>query len=68
MKMGAGIQQEADTMKAGSTGERIFARARDEAGTEYICRMDAIKDLSKVRTEDLKYCIDKEAVSPRFVI
>ena len=55
-------------MKAGSTGERIFARARDEAGTEYICRMDAIKDLSKVRTEDLKYCIDKEAVSPRFVI
>ena len=55
-------------MKAKSTVERIFARAKDEAGIEYICRMDAIEDLGKVRAEELKYCIDKEAVSPRFVV
>ena len=48
--------------------EMIFVQRKDAVGGGYICRMDAIKDLSKVRTEELKHCIDKEAVIPRFVV
>jgi hypothetical protein len=43
----------------------IWVRVKDEAGNEFICPIDALKDRAKATTEELDDCVDN-AVTERY--
>jgi hypothetical protein len=34
--------------------------ARDKAGNRHLCPMDALKDLNRVKDDELKKCVDRD--------
>ena len=43
----------------------VWVRVKDEAGNEFICPIDALKDRAKATTEELDDCVDS-AVTERY--
>jgi hypothetical protein len=43
----------------------VWVRVKDEAGNEFICPIDALKDREAATTEELDECVDN-AVTERY--
>jgi hypothetical protein len=43
----------------------VYVRVRDEAGNQFLCPIDALKDIKKATAEDLENCVDN-AVAERY--
>ena len=43
----------------------VWVRVKDEAGNEFICPLDALKDRQSATDEELDHCVD-DAVTGRY--
>jgi hypothetical protein len=42
--------------------KEFFVRVRDGSGREFICPLEALKDVSKASREELEQCVDSATV------
>ncbi|MFH1116284.1 MAG: hypothetical protein V1792_20420 [Pseudomonadota bacterium] len=42
-------------------GSTIYIRVRDQAGKEYVCPLDALKDPKECTEQELRNCLDSTA-------
>ena len=45
--------------------KRVYLRVKDGAGNQFLCPMDALKDVKKATEEELENCVDN-AVAERY--
>ena len=45
-----------------SDSKTTYVRVQDKAGNEFICPLDALKDLKNASDEDLEQCVDDATV------
>jgi hypothetical protein len=50
---------------AGKDKADIWVRVKDQAGNEFICPLDALKDRESATTEEMENCVDN-AVTGRY--
>jgi hypothetical protein len=45
--------------------KQVYVRVKDGAGNQFLCPIDALKDIKKATDEDLENCVDN-AVAERY--
>jgi hypothetical protein len=40
----------------------LYVRVKDKAGNEFICPIDALKEVKKATSEELEHCVDNATV------
>jgi len=45
--------------------KKVYVRVKDGAGNQFLCPIDALKDIKKATDQDLENCVDN-AVAERY--
>lgn len=48
-----------------SVGKKVYVRVQDGAGNQFLCPLEALKDIRRATDEELENCVD-DAVAERY--